>query len=153
MVVPHSTEAHLEEIVRSTPWLMRALEAACTVDAPDWLIGSGAVRIAVWDHLHGYEKRTELADIDLVFFDPDDLSEAREHDIQSRLQSALLDEPWDAKNQAAVHIWYPEKFGYEVDLLTSSAAAVATWPETAVCVGLRLADNDRLIIKARPWPR
>jgi len=126
MVVPHSTEAHLEEIVRSPSWLTRALEAACTVDSPDWVIGSGAVRTAVWDHLHGYEKRTELADIDLVFFDPDDLSEAREHDIQSRLQSALPDEPWDAKNQAAVHIWYPEKFGYEVHALTSSAAAVTT---------------------------
>jgi len=147
-VIPHSTEAHLEEIVRSTPWLMRALEAARTVDAPDWLIGSGAVRTAVWDHLHGYEKRTELADIDLVFFDPDDLSEAHEHETQSRLQSALPDEPWDAKNQAAVHLWYPERFGYEVDPLTSSAAAVATWPETAVCVGLRLAENDRVLIEA-----
>jgi hypothetical protein len=127
---------------------MRVLEAARTVDAPDWLIGSGAVRTAVWDHLHGYAKRTELADIDLVFFDPDDLSEAREHETQSRLQSVLPDEPWDAKNQAAVHLWYPEKFGYEVDPLTSSAAAVATWPETAVCVGLRLAENDRVLIEA-----
>src|SRR4051812_12336693 len=69
--------ARLEEIVRSTPWLMDALAAARKVAAPDWLIGAGAVRTAVWDRLHGYDK-AELADVDLAFFDPHDLSEQRE---------------------------------------------------------------------------
>src|SRR4051812_14143940 len=67
----------LEEIVRSTPWLMDALAAAREVAAPDWLIGAGVVRTAVWDRLHGYDK-TELADVDLAFFDPHDLSERHE---------------------------------------------------------------------------
>ena len=54
-------QRRLEEAIRSTSWLMRALIAAHEVDAPDWLIGAGAVRTAVWDRLHSYETRTELA--------------------------------------------------------------------------------------------
>jgi hypothetical protein len=141
-------EGRLEEIVRSTDWLARALTAAREVDAPDWMIGAGAVRTAVWNLLHGYESRSELSDVDLAFFDPADLSEQREQEIRVRLEAALPDETWDAKNQAAVHLWYPEKFGYHVAPLASTAAAVATWPETATCVGLRLTPDDRLLVEA-----
>jgi len=141
-------ERQLEQIVRSTDWLMRALIAARDVDAPDWLIGAGAIRTAVWDRLHGYETRTELADIDLGFFDPDDLSEEREHEIRQLLEAAVPDEHWDAKNQAAVHLWHPKKFGYPVEPLTSTAAAVATFPEIATCVGLHLTHDDRLLAVA-----
>jgi hypothetical protein len=34
-MVAQSADARLEEIIRSTGWLMRALEAARSVDAPD----------------------------------------------------------------------------------------------------------------------
>lgn len=138
----------LEAIVRSTDWLMRALVAAREVDAPDWMIGAGAVRTAVWDRLHAYETRTELGDIDLAFFDPDDLSEQRELEVREQLEAALPGEAWDAKNQASVHLWYPKKFGYPVEPLRSTADAVATWPETATCVALRLTRDDRLLIEA-----
>src|SRR3954471_15554389 len=138
--------ARLEEIVRSTPWLMDALAAAREVAAPDWLIGAGAVRTAVWDRLHGYDE-AEPADVDLAFFDPDDLSEERETAIERQLRG-LLPVEWDAKNQARVHLWYARRFGYEVPPLTSSADAVATWPETATAVGLRLTGDDRLVVEA-----
>ena len=138
----------LEDIVRSTDWLMCALVAAREVDPPDWLISAGAIRTAVWDRLHGYEKRTQPADIDLGFFDLDDVSEEHEREIQARLEQALPDEKWDVKNQAAVHLWYAKKFGYEVEPLSSTPAAVATFPETAVSVGLRLRGDDSLFIEA-----
>jgi uncharacterized protein len=141
-------QRQLDDIVRSTGWLMRALIAAREVDAPDWLLGAGAVRTAVWDRLQGYDARTELADIDLAFFDPEDLSEERESQIRQRLEAELPGEHWDAKNQAAVHLWYEEKFGYAVEPVSSTADAVATWPETAACVGLRLGHDDELLVIA-----
>ena len=30
-----------------------------------------------------------------------------------------------------MHLWYPRRFGYEVEPLTSTADGVATWPEIA----------------------
>lgn len=139
--------ACLEAIVRSTDWLMEALVAARHVAAPDWLIGAGAVRTAVWDRLHGYEVASELADVDLAFFDSDDLSQEREAAVERQLRTRLPVE-WDAKNQARVHLWYARRFGHEISPLRSSADGVAIWPETATAVGLRLTGDDRLVIEA-----
>lgn len=127
---------------------MRALAVARDVGAPDWLIGAGAIRTAVWDRLHGYEGPPELADVDLVFYDPDDLSPERDAAVESALRSRAPDVPWQAKNQAAVHLWYPAKFGIEVEPLTSSADAVGTWPETATSVAVRLESDDALTVVA-----
>jgi uncharacterized protein len=140
--------ARVEGIVKSTPWLMAALTAARAVDAPDWLIGAGAVRTAVWDRLHHLDQPSPLADIDLAFFDPRDLSRERDREVERALRAQLPEVPWEAKNQAAVHIWYPDRFGEVVPPLHSSADAVATWPETATCVGVRLDQRDRLTIVA-----
>jgi len=56
--------------------------------------------------------------------------------------------PWDAKNQAAVHTWYGRVFGGQVAPLTSAADGVATWPETATAVAVRLLPDDRLQVVA-----
>ncbi len=138
----------LEQIVRDTPWFMDALTTAREVDAPSWLIGGGALRSIVWDRLHDFPKPTPLADVDLAFFDPIDLSERREAAIEEALAARLPDLPWEARNQAAVHVWFPEKFGYEVAPLTSTEDAIATWPETATSVALRLGEDDELEIVA-----
>ena len=47
-----------------------------------------------------------------------------------------------------MHLWYPRKFGVEVEPLRSSAEAVATWPETATAVALHLDRDDRLTVVA-----
>ena len=127
---------------------MAALVAAREVDAPDWLIGAGAIRNAVWDRLHGFDEPTRLADVDLAFFDPDDLSPERESQIEGELRERLPDAPWQARNQAAVHLWYERKFGYPVEPLSSCADAIATWPETATAVAVRLTHDDRLHVVA-----
>ena len=142
---------------------MRALRAAREVAAPDWLITAGAIRTAVWDHLHGFappatasppaaarssRPPASLADVDLAFFDPDDLSPARDAAVEAALLGVAPDLLWDAKNQAAVHLWYPRRFGLAVEPFTCSADAVATFPETATCVALHLDADDRLTVVA-----
>jgi hypothetical protein len=127
---------------------MRALAVARDVDAPDWLLGAGALRTAVWDRAHGCDGPPELADVDVVFFDPGDLSAGRDAEVEFALRQRAPDVPWEASNQAAVHLWYPAKFGIEVEPLTSSADAVGTWPETAASVAVRLERDDALTIVA-----
>lgn len=137
-----------EAILRSTPWFMEALLAARQVGAPDWLIGAGAVRNAVWDHLHGFNAPTPLADVDLVFFDSLDMSADRERQVEEALTTQLRGVPWEARNQAAVHLWFPRKFGYEVEPFASTAEAIASWPETATAVAVRLSEDDDLTVLA-----
>jgi uncharacterized protein len=139
-----NADEQLQAIVRSTDWLLRALNAARQVDPPDWWIGAGAIRTAVWDRLHGYRQ----TDLDLIFFDPNDPSKEHEHEIEAALKNALPAVPWDAKNQAAVHLWFPKKFGSSVEPFGCATDAVATWPETAACVAVKLAADDALVVHA-----
>jgi uncharacterized protein len=138
----------LEEIVRGTPWLMDALRAARKLDAPDWVIGAGALRTAVWDRLHGFAAPSPVNDVDVAFFDPRDLTPERDRAVEDGLRGVLPTVEWDAKNQAAVHLWYERRFGFPVEPLRSTAAGVATWPETATAVAVRLEPDDSLTIVA-----
>ncbi len=140
--------AELEAIVRATPSLLRALVVAREVDAPDWLIGAGAVRNAVWDRLHGFTEPIPPGDVDLAFFEPADLSRDHARAVESALHERAPELPWEATNQAAVHLWYPDPSGVAVEPLRSSTAAVGTWPETATAVALHLDAGDRLTIVA-----
>jgi hypothetical protein len=137
----------LVAIVRDTPHLMAALIAAREVDAPDWLISAGAIRDAVWDVLHDREPAMPR-DIDVGFFDPDHLTPARDEAVEAALRARAPGLPWEAKNQAAVHLWYPRRFGLEVEPFRDTADAVATFPEIATCVGVRLLPDDELQVVA-----
>ncbi len=140
-------EARLVALVRGSPVLMRALRAARAVDPPDWLIGAGAIRDRVWDHLHGFTRATPVKDVDLAFFDPASLGGERERGVQRALTALAPDLAWDVTNQAEVHLWYPHVFGVAVKPLTCTSDAVATWPETATAIGVRLrADGTMRVV-------
>ncbi|HXR22231.1 MAG TPA: nucleotidyltransferase family protein [Acidimicrobiales bacterium] len=138
--------SRLKALVRSSPVLMRALRAARAVDPPGWLIGAGVIRDRVWDHLHGFTP-VPSRDVDLAFFDSLALESERERSIQREVTAQAPDISWDVTNYAGVHLWYPEVFGIEIEPLTSCADAVATWPETATAIGVRLlADNSVRVV-------
>lgn len=147
-VVAREHEAELRAILRANGWFMRVLEAVRACNPPDGLVGAGVIRTIVWDHLHGYVERTPVKDVDVAFFDPDDLSPERDRAVQRQLIECCPDVPWEATNQAAVHTWYERMFGFSVPPLESVEAAVATWPETAVCVGVRLRAGGDLEVVA-----
>ena len=141
-------EQALRRIIQSTPWFMRALRAVRSVAAPEACIGSGAVRNAVWDALHAYPTPSFLADVDVPYFDPDDLSEATEKRYEKRLKQLGPELTWDVKNQAAVHLWFHKVFGHEVEPLRSLKDAVTTWPETALAVAVGLRADGTITITA-----
>jgi hypothetical protein len=114
------------------------LDVARACDPPDWWIGSGVLRDLAWDTLHGGFEPARVKDVDLAFFDPDDLSEEREERVERELAARLPGVRWDAKNRAAAHTWYERLFGYPVPPVASAAEGVATRPETATAVAVRL---------------
>lgn len=138
----------LYRIVRETPWLFRALRTVRELDPPSCCIGGGALRNAVWDALHGYNEPSFLADVDVAYFDPSDVSAERDRKLEEDLNGLEPDLPWDVKNQAGVHLWFESIFGHPVEPLTSIDDAVASWPETATAVAVRLDASDRLTIIA-----
>ena len=148
MRMAEELEQALRRIIRDTPWFMGALRAVRSVAPPEACIGSGAVRNAVWDALHGYSIPSFLAEVDVPYFYPDDLSEATEHRYENRLKELRPEVTWDVKNQAAVHLWFHEVFGHKVEPLRSMRDAVTTWPETALAVAVGLQADDTITITA-----
>lgn len=141
-------EERLKSIIQGNSAMMEILQNARSARLPNWYVGAGVVRNTVWDHLHGYEVATPIRDVDVAFFDAKDLSGEREERAAEFLHRNAPAYSWEPINQARVHLWYMHEFGTDVCPLLSSEDAIDTWPETATCVGVRLLEDDKLLIYA-----
>jgi uncharacterized protein len=143
-------EDRLRGIIGSCPWLMRILATVRDAGLPDAWVGAGVLRDLVWGELYGPGFAPgQVRDVDVVFLDPGDLSRSRDEQATARLARAQPGIPWQARNQAAVHTWYAGKFGGgPVAPLRSIADAVATWPETATAVAVRLEPSGEIAVCA-----
>lgn len=144
----HASESELAhklvEIARGSVWFMDALATVHQLGLRQWCIGAGAVRNLVWDFLHGKLSPSNLSDVDVAYFDPSDVSAARDQALQDQLRMLRPSVPWEVTNQAGVHHWFEGHFGHAVEPLTSLHEAVASWPEFATAVGLSL-DHDNAL--------
>jgi hypothetical protein len=127
-------DTDLERLIRGTPWLLDVLEAVRAVDLPDAYVAAGAIRNTVWDILHGRLSHGPLGDVDVVYFDALD-SHGR---AESLLRTRLPQHQWEVTNQATVHRWQTEAVGKPIPAYGSVGEALASWPETATAVGVRL---------------
>lgn len=59
--------------------------------------------------MHGYDRRTPAADVDVVYFDANDLRPEAEDVWEHCLRGMAPDVPWELKNPAAVHLWYERR--------------------------------------------
>lgn len=138
----------LAAIVRASSWFMGALDAVRVLGLQSWCIGAGAVRNLVWDHLHGYSVPSALSDVDVAYFDAQDLRPETDAALQARLSQLVPSLPWEVTNQAGVHLWFESYFGHPVPPLHSLADAIATWPEFATSVGVTLTDEGEISVLA-----
>jgi hypothetical protein len=130
--------ARLAALLAGEPWLLRALDAVAVSGLPGAWIGAGVVRDLVWGRYHGRFDPASVKDVDVAFFDPADLTMERDLAAVEVLRRIVPGVPWEATNQAAVHVWYHQYFGGPpVESFASVHDAVATWPETATCVAVR----------------
>ncbi|RQW85396.1 nucleotidyltransferase family protein [Micromonospora globispora] len=135
---PQATE--LAELIASSAWFLNVLTAVRDAGLPDAWVGAGALRDLVWGQRYGggFDPQ-DVRDVDVAFFDPTDLTHSNDVAATELLRHREPAVPWEATNQAAVHTWYEHVFDTApVDALRSTAAAIATWPETATSVAVRL---------------
>jgi len=138
----------LTNLIRRTQWLMDLLSFLEAHGPTQASVGAGAIAAQVWNDSHRNDDRHGIKDIDVVYFDPDDPIKSSEEELEETLASAFapLGLPFDVKNQARVHLWYREKFGYEIPPYPDLKSAVATWPTTATAVAVNTSQGDLNII-------
>lgn len=106
---------------------------------PDGWLVAGCLFQTVWNLQHGQPPAARIKDYDLFYFDPDDLSEAAERQVQARAEAVCADLgiEVEAKNQARVHRWYEAHFGFPYPPLRSAAEGIDRFLVRATCVGVR----------------
>lgn len=134
-------ETRLLAILRRHPWFMTALDAVSEMGLQQWCIGAGVIRNIVFDHLDG-GSMTPIRDVDVAYFDLSDLSDHKDREYEHTLKVSMPNVPWEVTNQAAVHLWFRRKFGYDVPPLSSIKEAVVTWPETCTAIGVTKMPKD-----------
>lgn len=143
-------EARLIAIVRADPDLMTVLTTVRGLNLPDWMIFSGAVYQSVWNHLTGRAPGYGIKDFDLGYFDPDTSWDAEDAVIR-RVAEAFA-EPLrsrvEARNQARVPLWFPQKFGEPYPPIACTAEALERFVAPAFAVGVRLEGDDAITVAA-----
>jgi len=136
---PPSDIARLAAYLRRNRSVSAVLGAGTELGLPGWYLGAGCIAQTVWNALAGFAPEAHIRDLDLVYFDPADLSAERESEHRLRLRKRFSDLPvkLDVKNQARVHLWYGQRFGRTIEPFHGAEEAIGTWPTTATCVGVR----------------
>ncbi len=123
--------ALLEALVVADAERMACLRAVQVLPITAW-VGAGFVRSLVWDAL--CDVRTELDDVDVLWFAPDRDAD-RDAQLEGMLRSVLPGVPWSVRNQARMHARNGDAPYRDV------GHAMEHWPETATAVAVRL-DGD-----------
>jgi len=105
---------------------------------PDAWIVAGCLTQTVWNVLTKRAVEYGISDYDVFYFDPD-TSWAAEDAVISRLEDRLggLGVEIEARNQARVHLWYPQKHGLPYPPLTCSADGIDRFLTKNTQVGIR----------------
>ena len=139
-------EYRLADIVRADPGLMHVLATVRGLGLNDWRVFSGAVYQSVWNAVTGRPVGYGRKDYDLGYFDPDTSWDAEDKVIKR--VAAAFDEPFrsevEVRNQARVHLWFPDRFGEPYDALTGTDEALSRFVAPAFAVGVRLEADDTI---------
>ena len=143
-------EQRLKDILSSDPVMMRVLQGTRELQLPDWRVFSGAVYQRVWNHLTGRAVDYGIKDYDIGYFDPDTSWDAE--DVWIKRFAVHFDDPLseqvEVRNQARVHLWFPEKFGQPYTPLTHTDEALLRFVAPCFAVGVRLESDGDISIAA-----
>jgi hypothetical protein len=139
----------LRKIIMSNEILKDTLEKASKMELKNYYIGAGCIAQTVWNYQMKFELANGISDIDFVYYNNHDLSLEAEKSIIENIDKSFIQCPikLDIKNQARVHLWYKDHFGYDIKPYNSIEDAINKWPTTATSIGVRL-ENEKFKIYA-----
>ncbi|GHC65333.1 nucleotidyltransferase family protein [Ulvibacter litoralis] len=130
-------ENKLIEIIENDIWMTKILKIVRDLNLNDCWIGAGFVRNKVWDEKHKKD-RTELNDIDIIYFDKSNSSKEYDLQLENKLRKLNSNLKWSVKNQARMHV----RNGHTQ--YSSCNQAISFWPETATSIAVRLNFNNQI---------
>lgn len=141
----------LAGFIAAEPVLMEVLVALRDLAIPDGMLVAGAIYNLAWNRLSNRPPLHGINDIDVFYYDAGDLSYDAEDAVIRRLAARLahLPLPVQVRNQARVHLWFPEKFGIaDFAPLRSSEEMLGRYASKTHAVAARLAADNTIDILA-----
>lgn len=80
--------------------------------------------------------------MDVIYFNPENVDEGEEKEYEEKLLRMLPDVPWSVKNETRMHLVN------DIPPYSSSVDAISKFPETVTSLGVRVDDDDELILVA-----
>jgi uncharacterized protein len=126
-------------LVLTNPYNATILERLPGLGLPDCYLVAGCLFQSVWNGLTGRPATYGISDYDIFYFDATDLSWEAEDEVISRCATVFADIEAEVqvRNQARVHLWYPQKYGVECPPLMSSRDGIDTFLNQSSCFGIR----------------
>ncbi|PIB10692.1 nucleotidyltransferase family protein [Vibrio rotiferianus] len=131
-------EDKLVQLLAKDPIRVQALQCVCSLDLPDCYIAAGFVRNLVWDHLHQKQNSTQLNDLDVVYFAPNEFDDQANLEYETQLNALMPELNWQVRNQANMHLRNGDE-PYQ-----STLDAMSYWPEKETAVAARLNEKNQI---------
>lgn len=140
----------LEDIIMSSEIINIVIKRANQLNIDNYYIGAGCITQTIWNYLSDYPLDYGIKDIDFIYFDNVNIDFESENRVIMQVKQIYSDLriEMDVKNQARVHLWYKDHFGYSIEPYTSIESAINTWPTTATAIGVRMNINNEFKVYA-----
>ena len=149
--------AILIDILKADTFTRSVLQRARDFDLADWMMVSGAIYNTVWTSLTGKPSGYGIKDVDLLLFRWLPTFPGRRRTSSLRPDGDALRRVCrvavEIRNQARVHLWYPERFGRQCPAYRSSSHSLSYFSSKTHAVGVRLAGTGEFEVTGAIRPR
>ena len=134
------TDAEFLHRVRENSVNAELLLRLRSLDLPECHLTAGCLFQTVWNQLCGRDMQWGVKDYDVFYFDDADTSWEAEDHVIHRMSAAVADLAVNVeiRNQARVHLWYPDRFGGTYPKLRSARDGIDRFLVSCTCVGVEI---------------
>ena len=138
------TSADFIPTARRNPINAELHDGLAALNIPQCHLTAGCLFQALWNQQSGQPVEQGVSDYDVFYFDDSDLSYEAEDAVIQRVARhfAHLDVKVEVRNQARVHLWYPQRFGRPYPQLKSARDGIDRYLVACTCVGIDVASGE-----------
>jgi hypothetical protein len=137
-------ESDFKDCALANPANAELLARLPALQLKECYLTAGCLFQAVWNRTSGNLPDWGVNDYDVFYFEESNLSWEAEDRVIRRVDHLIgdLGIRVEVRNQARVHLWYPERFGGHYPRLTSTRDGIDRFLISCTCIGVEVGTGD-----------
>ena len=128
------------DIISENNELMDILDYVSQLNLPNFYIAAGSIFQTVWNYYDKKALNYNIKDIDIIYFDNNDLRVEKDLEIYNKVISYSKSRGYnydiDVSNEARMHIWKKINEGINIEPYSCSEDAISRWIATVHAIGI-----------------